>query len=1435
MINITIQESIEDIKRRANNLRKRWLEFRPKVIAFTQAADKALEDHRPRKMLGDKILNIEEIAMCRKTLCAAGLSEETELMTTFYHLLHQSLELREKCAKLTEILRENIEDRSKEERIRCLRIINRGLIDWKECAPKMPFRLNVHPDISDRLTVRAKGQCGLLISLVPRSLDSCQHFIKCVERGWMSLHQTPMHLVEKLGSRQSRQSFSSDRSVGSDLEIQTDLLSAISSPTPTQRTTTTLTDSHTLSFDNENYRNICLEEYSKRIANLESSRTLRDLNFTTSIFAAGLIGREGGTLTIPESQVSICLPRIPSSGLADDDISIDVFNMENDVNLDEMNKDFQVHVYVDPERNVSVLPPLAAKQTFVSPLIRCGPLGTSLNRPAIVTIPHCVLEIDKWFFQAYYKDDDCESEVWKKVADNRTMHFLVGEKNCVLLTNRLVDVQIVGEVNHVIETPKLLRLGVFSVAENISCDICHFRICAWNNTAADTQVVNVLEKGTRLCQDVEFEVHSRGQDIILTLGKVDPHGWKIGDNRLTQTIDMGKLWNTSTAAISRSYQFEYYGRELAPSISVEIGIKQKNSISKNAMLKVHRTTSEVSETTNDVTVTYGYEDKSRSETRSQGLAWPSESFEVQLEEIIKPDQLLHPDIHRHVCSSLATNHNRQQHSNTILTERGRNSTSSNLSSTSSYQIGQPRIRHCALKATELVEGCTTTASHHSGPIRNDEYTNFPKDYRGLAVTLGLSSRTIFWISKQNFPESTLLEYFHVTHSSNNRRRLDALSDLHRLSDKIGNQSVSILIAEAIHRVLVDDEEEEQAIETDCQKEERDEVERRRNSLLQKSEHLKTRVRRESVHLENEEVQGDINRSIILIDDRLGRVGGSVRKVHSTERKVQDLEDKLDNEIGKFTVSTKASIQKRLFKLKDKVNQAFTQDNNRQQKYLMEIERLQDNLSTPKKNIDNLIKLTKGVEQLEQTISGDANTYLTTLAMSIRQRLTVFRDAVKKETMYFPDVAEPCKDSLKRIEYALTVAKTSGKELYKLRKSLEETESHFRERIVRKSRNLYEEIMAKLKSVTKIIDEMENDRDVQTLRASVKRLQQEANESFGFLVQLQELLWQVDRLKVNVTDILKEQSVSMKTTLTAQVETLQRTVDEDVGDDETTYNMQRTLTRVGKECKLHRTSLTKLRKMSSYLSFMERNIDETRKMEIKLNSKLENKLVQLHKQLPTLASYEDVQKFKVELVKLEDEKAKNKPSTVELKCFYQKAVDIERRMETEAEMNHTKNTLLLKLRHLEKSLKTVQPRSLAEELLNKVVRFRNNIVRTDKTLPKIKKMASDLDKLEVKVKGFLSGCVPANIDYNLLDKIAEIVQPIWIPTNGLEMPELKHALLIKEAGIRGDAQSMLKESYKRRNGKLKWESLLRVVRELDPEGHVEMQLREMRALSGNGKI
>nr|XP_006821772.1 PREDICTED: intracellular protein transport protein USO1-like [Saccoglossus kowalevskii] len=907
------------------------------------------------------------------------------------------------------------------------------------------------------------------------------------------------------------------------------------------------------------------------------------------------------------------------------------------------------------------------------------------------------------------------------------------------------------------------------------------------------------------------------------------------------------LWHS--VLMSRSFQFEYYGRQLTPSIAMTVEVKQANSIVKSLQMNITRKTSGASEMVDDVTVDYDTYDvpTENAETYCHNKEWtssfeddPDDDHQTLLTEMAKPALLLQPDIHDRMCALLAMRRHSLSNKAKIFLpqpQHVRNSRSGSYSRTS-----RPRnlalMRHSALKCTELVGGnSNNTSERYLDQWQSCNQETF-SDFRGLATRLGLSALTIYWLTKQRNPEALLVAFYSIICKIDKKPLSRSLNELHHHFDMIGHQAAQMLLTGSIEKALESEVEEERKEHKNMFEEflEDEKTIERRSSLTTMSDYLVDRVRRESIHLEEDEVKEELNRAAIRLTDGCQRAGYVPTKLTRMEAKARDLQDKLDGEIGRFTEATLSTVETRLSLLRRHVQQVFITDTILAEKFLNEITDIELQ-SSIEGAVQDVVELVGEIDALEAEIQAESHSLWRTLSVSIRAAITELRHVMKRETKYCPEVSEPCKDSLKIIEYEIPAARTSTPDLVQLQRAFNDVESRYRDRSVHKAKSIYQSIMNKLRWISERVDEdLSNDPSANDLRSTVQRQQREANESFGFLVQLQELLWQVENTEDIVKAKLEMTSQSLKQSLQSHVNILQQTMGDTLGISETTSEVKLSLERVGRECTRKSTSLTRLRKLTSDVVSMETKIHDAKKNESRLRSKLENKILAIGQKLPSVSSYQDIEMFKKELNDIAEETRINKLCSTKLKDMYHTALDIEKRMEEQAALNKIRNAVDSKMKKIDKSVRSIYPPNVGKDLQVQLEKYKKELSDPKKTVIQVKRLERDTTKLEVKVKDFLEKIKPLYVDYDILCQIAEIVQPVWIPTNaGLEMPKLKHISLVRDSGLRGDAKTMLHALYEKHDSKFKWNTLLMIVRRLDNTGDVYRKLKEIRALSGLQKI
>lgn len=206
--------------------------------------------------------------------------------------------------------------------------------------------------------------------------------------------------------------------------------------------------------------------------------------------------------------------------------------------------------------------------THIAPIIHCGPADVSLNKPAVIRIPHCAEHLDQWRVSLYYSASHIQEPEpkWRKIVTlgeetlNTPAYVQMDDRYACIMTDFLGRFALIGESLFTGSgAVKRLRLLLYGPLVPHSTE-CLIRVYVVEDLPTSRDHCNVLESklgGSMLAQSLPLHFQDSGHDLHLNIQCIG--GWRPKAGAESQTIPFSHVWNNGLSlhcafALERSEQ-----------------------------------------------------------------------------------------------------------------------------------------------------------------------------------------------------------------------------------------------------------------------------------------------------------------------------------------------------------------------------------------------------------------------------------------------------------------------------------------------------------------------------------------------------------------------------------------------------------------------------------------------------------------------------------------------------------------------------------------------------------------------------------------------------------------------------------------------------------------------------------------------------------------
>ncbi|XP_033122300.1 netrin receptor UNC5B-like [Anneissia japonica] len=296
------------------------------------------------------------------------------------------------------------------------------------------------------------------------------------------------------------------------------------------------------------------------------------INFSTSVFSAGIFDNKGGNLTLADAGVNLFIPpgAIPPRTRK------------------------EIYIYLDQNAHLKLQ---KKNETRISPIVHCGPPGTSFEAPFVLSFPHCAENENQWTFLGMIKGSSDSGAHWQNISDDRDGISFVQGGHCFIMVNHFTTFTFKGATRQQ-EGSKLINFCTFGKCYDRSNSYC-FNVRAWNphDKVAVLAEQHELQE-TRLDSIKTLSVQNTGKDVRVFLKNLK-EGWT-SEYENEMKISYEELWNElEEGSTPPSCRFRLKTKDSLQSDSVYCRVKSKQEGRKKEIsLEVNPVTSQIQQNMN---------------------------------------------------------------------------------------------------------------------------------------------------------------------------------------------------------------------------------------------------------------------------------------------------------------------------------------------------------------------------------------------------------------------------------------------------------------------------------------------------------------------------------------------------------------------------------------------------------------------------------------------------------------------------------------------------------------------------------------------------------------------------------------------------------------------------------------------------------------------
>ncbi|XP_071949184.1 netrin receptor UNC5B-b-like [Antedon mediterranea] len=257
-----------------------------------------------------------------------------------------------------------------------------------------------------------------------------------------------------------------------------------------------------------------LEDDNDKIKHFESLLKISSKEALTDQIVEVIVDSTGGTLHLKDEDIKL---EIHSEAIEGEEVKVtlEIFSEEIDIPISH------------------------PRESIISPIIKCGPEGTTFNKPISLSFPHDAVNEENWEFTLLVKDHI--QDEWKQIAltnDRKDVHFTLNKGLCCITLNHFSWYALKGHVRNAVHAKKRMLLGVFGkMLANDEYQL-QTRLCKPSDVKKIKE--DHRETGEQLLRP-PVDLLFMYKKMKITVAAVSEQEWNVQDENV-QTVTAEYLW-----------------------------------------------------------------------------------------------------------------------------------------------------------------------------------------------------------------------------------------------------------------------------------------------------------------------------------------------------------------------------------------------------------------------------------------------------------------------------------------------------------------------------------------------------------------------------------------------------------------------------------------------------------------------------------------------------------------------------------------------------------------------------------------------------------------------------------------------------------------------------------------------------------------------------